>query len=106
MRTSTSGCPRGGDLPRNAATELVFWLETTSQAACEIAALIGYDGVIFDMEHGVIGPEAADRLVAYCRALRLRVLVRVSTAERVEIQQALDSGADAVILPQIRDLEH
>jgi 2-keto-3-deoxy-L-rhamnonate aldolase RhmA len=86
--------------------ELVFWLETTSQAACEMASLIGYDGVIFDMEHGVIGAESADQLVAYCRALRLRVFVRVSTAERVEIQQALDAGADAVILPQIRDVAH
>ena len=86
--------------------ELAFWLETPSMAACEIAALLGYRIVVLDMEHGVIGSEACDAIVAHCRAVGLAVYVRVAAAERLLIQQALDFGADGVMLPQIADLAH
>lgn len=86
--------------------ELGFWLETANAPACEMAAAIGYRIVVFDMEHGVFGAESADRLITLCRALGLKVHVRVAAAERVPIQQALDAGADAIILPQIANLEH
>lgn len=85
---------------------LAFWLETASQAGCEIAALVGYDAVILDMEHGAIDQRAADRLIPFSTSLGLTVYSRVARAERVEIQHALDSGADGVILPQIRDVKH
>lgn len=85
---------------------LAFWLETASQAACEIAALVGYRIVILDMEHGVISQAAADRLIPHCKGLGLTVYSRVAAAERVPIQHALDSGADGVVLPQIRDAAH
>lgn len=86
--------------------KLGFWLETPNQAACEIAALVGYHVVLFDMEHGILSVESADRLIPYCRRLGLTVYSRVAAADRVAIQHALDAGADGVILPQIRDLEH
>ena len=41
---------------------LAFWLEYPSLPACEIAALCGYDAVIFDHEHGVMPQADADRL--------------------------------------------
>lgn len=88
------------------APRIGFWLETANQAACEIAALVGYGIVLLDMEHGVIPEEAADRLIPLCRRLGLVVLSRVATGERVAIQHALDTGADGVILPQIRDARH
>lgn len=86
--------------------ELAFWLETPSLAACEIAALVGYRTAVLDMEHGAIGPEACDRLVAHCRAAGFTVYVRVAAAKRLLIQQALDYGADGVMLPQINDAAH
>ena len=85
---------------------LSFWLETESALGCELGATLGYEIVILDMEHGVISATAADRLIAFSKTLGLTVFSRVSSAERVPIQQALDSGADGVIIPQIRDLEH
>ncbi len=84
--------------------DLAFWLQYPSLPACEIAALLGYRTVIFDMEHGVISREAADSLAQACRKLGLIVYSRVAAAERVAIQHALDSGVDGVILPQIADL--
>ena len=86
--------------------QLGFWLETENQPACELGAILGYDVVIFDMEHGVISSTVADRLTSLCKTLGLTVFSRVSAAERVPIQQALDSGVDGVIIPQIQDAEH
>ena len=85
---------------------LGFWLETESQTACELAASLGYELMILDMEHGVISPSAADRLIVFSKSLALTVFSRVSAAERVPIQQALDAGADGVIIPQIQNAEH
>lgn len=87
-------------------TKLGFWLMSGNQLACEIARKAGFDLVILDMEHGTVSVEAADALIPFCKGLGLEVQVRVAAAERVPIQKALDSGADGVIIPQIRDLAH
>jgi 4-hydroxy-2-oxoheptanedioate aldolase len=86
--------------------ELAFWLETPSVPACEIAALLGYRIAVLDMEHGVIGSEACNTIVAHGCAIGLTVYVRVAAAERLLIQQALDYGAYGVMLPQIVDAAH
>jgi 2-keto-3-deoxy-L-rhamnonate aldolase RhmA len=82
------------------------WITAPCHWAIEMASAIGYDAVLIDLEHGTIHPESADRLIALGGSLGLEVLVRVASPDRVPIQQALDAGADAVILPQVRDLEH
>jgi 2-keto-3-deoxy-L-rhamnonate aldolase RhmA len=86
--------------------DLAFWLERPSIVACEIAQLLGYKTVILDMEHGAIGEEACDAIVALSRAVGLRCIVRVAAPSRILIQQALDYGAAGVMLPQLADLEH
>ena len=102
-RPGSSGRPVPAKRGRPA---IAFWLEYASLPACEIAAGLGYDAVIFDLEHGVIPEAAADQLTLMCKRLGLTVYARVATAGRVAIQHALDSGADGVILPQIAGLEH
>lgn len=93
-------------MARAARTKLGFWLMTGSRHALEIASLAGFDLVIFDMEHGSIDDGAADALIPFAKGLGLGVQVRVAAADRVPIQKALDAGADGVIIPQIRDLDH
>jgi len=88
------------------APDLSFWLERPSIAACEIAKLMGYRIVVIDMEHGAIGDDGCENIVAYCRAAGLVCYVRVASSDRIRIQQALDYGADGVMLPQILDLAH
>jgi 2-dehydro-3-deoxyglucarate aldolase/4-hydroxy-2-oxoheptanedioate aldolase len=85
---------------------LAFWLETDAHKTCEIARLAGYPAVIFDMEHGTIEEMALDRLVPFCNSLGLQSYVRVREPNQARIQIALDCGANGVILPQIKDLEH
>jgi 4-hydroxy-2-oxoheptanedioate aldolase len=92
---------------RNTSTPAVgCWITSPNHWACEMAAAIGYDAVLIDLEHGTINVESADRLIAQSRALGLQVYVRVASPDRVPIQQALDAGAHGLILPQVRDLEH
>jgi 4-hydroxy-2-oxoheptanedioate aldolase len=82
------------------------WLGTPSPWVCEIIASIGYDAVFIDGEHGTLSPESLDSLILIARCLSLEVYVRVATPTRPHIQQALDSGAQTLVLPQIRDLAH
>jgi len=86
--------------------DLSFWLERPNIAACEIAKLVGYKIVVIDMEHGAINEETCDGIVAHCRSMGLVTYVRVAVSDRVRIQQALDYGADGVMLPQIVDAAH
>ncbi|MEX0807378.1 MAG: aldolase/citrate lyase family protein [Dongiaceae bacterium] len=97
---------RSGKSSASGTTKLAFWLQRAHPTTCEIAALVGYDIVLIDMEHGAIGVEAADALVVGAKQAGLTVYVRVSHSERVPIQYALDSGADGVILPQLQDADH
>lgn len=87
-------------------TKTGFWLETDNQQACEIAAITGFELVIFDMEHGALDEASLDRLVPFCNGIGLATYVRVSDSTRPHIQTALDFGARGVIVPQIRDLAH
>ena len=89
-----------------ALPELAFWLERSNLAACEIAQLMGYKIVVLDMEHGAIGDEACDTVVAMSKAIGLQCIVRVAAPTRLLIQQALDYGADGVMLPQLENLAH
>jgi 2-keto-3-deoxy-L-rhamnonate aldolase RhmA len=83
-----------------------FWLQRPNLATLEIAAHLGYRIVMIDMEPGVIALESCDALVAHARALGLTAIVRVASSERMLIQQALDYGADGVMLPMIRNARH
>ena len=83
-----------------------LWLATANTAAVELAKLHGYDGICLDLEHGAFNRADVDLLFAMTRGMRLKSFARVAAPERIEIQQALDSGADGVIIPHIDDLEH
>ena len=83
-----------------------FWLESDNQKACELACLAGFELVLFDMEHGVLDILALDRLLPFCQLIGLAAYVRLADATRPNIQHALDIGADAIVLPQLKDLAH
>jgi 2-dehydro-3-deoxyglucarate aldolase/4-hydroxy-2-oxoheptanedioate aldolase len=83
-----------------------FWLERPNPAALEIAAQLGFRVCVLDLEHGAIAPDACDGLVALGRASGLTVIVRVAAPERILVQQALDYGAEGVMIPMARNAAH
>ena len=71
----------------------------------ELAALAGFDAVILDQEHGPIGVETLPPLVAAARGAGLTCLVRVPECRAKQIEAALDSGADGVLVPHVSSAE-
>ncbi|QIZ37378.1 HpcH/HpaI aldolase/citrate lyase family protein [Saccharopolyspora sp. ASAGF58] len=82
------------------------WLSDPNCAAAEIARHLGYGAVVLDIEHGAFGLADLERFTPFLKALGLDVLAKVLAPERAPIQQALDFGADAVVLPHIKSAAH
>lgn len=86
--------------------QLGAWLSDDNAATAEIVAGIGYDFVILDIEHGPFDLTTLERFIPLAKGLGLKVLAKVLVPERGPIQQALDFGADGVIIPHIENVEH
>ncbi|MDR2675170.1 MAG: hypothetical protein LBC18_10010 [Opitutaceae bacterium] len=77
------------------------WLQASSPTCAEILANAGFSWLGIDCEHtssGIQGVEAVARAI-YGRDTAL--LVRVSSADTLEIRQCLDVGAAGVIVPMV-----
>ena len=61
---------------------------------------------MLDIEHGSFDLAALDRFIPFARQLGFRVMAKVLAPERSPIQQALDFGADAVVIPHIQGEAH
>jgi 4-hydroxy-2-oxoheptanedioate aldolase len=82
------------------------WFSTPNVAGIEIVGRAGYDTVIFDVEHGNFDLADLNRTIPFVKALGMTMLVKTAAPERAPIQQALDFGADGVIIPHILDAAH
>lgn len=82
------------------------WFSTPNTAAAEIAGDLGYGAVVLDIEHGAFDFASLDRFIPFLRARGFEVIGKVLAPERGPIQQALDFGADAVVIPHIAGARH
>ena len=81
------------------------WLMIPSVMTAEEIGQVGYDFVCLDMQHGMIGYEAA---VDMLRAINLGSsvpLVRVPWNDHAHISKILDAGAMGVIIPMVNTAE-
>jgi 4-hydroxy-2-oxoheptanedioate aldolase len=67
----------------------------------DLAALIGFDFVLFDCEHGPIGPETAEGMIRAAYQGGIAPLVRVSSLQANEALKFLDLGAIGIMFPQV-----
>jgi 4-hydroxy-2-oxoheptanedioate aldolase len=86
--------------------KVAIWLSTPNVAAAEIARDLGFGAAVLDIEHGAFDLPALDRYIPFLRALGFDVLAKVLAPERGPIQQALDFGANAVVVPHIAGRQH
>ncbi|NMP21386.1 HpcH/HpaI aldolase family protein [Sulfobacillus harzensis] len=70
----------------------------------EMAGLGGADFVVLDAEHGTVWP-AVPELLRAAEAVRVPALVRVLKGRTDMIWQALDFGAEGVLVPGIRSVD-
>jgi 2-keto-3-deoxy-L-rhamnonate aldolase RhmA len=66
-----------------------------------VLATIGYDWLVIDCEHTETNVERAAHICRAGQAAGTRMLVRTGCDESLAIRQALDSGADGVIVPLV-----
>ena len=71
----------------------------------EMAAATGADFLGVDLEHSTINQEQAQRIIAAGQAGGLACLVRVASHNGEQIRRVLDSGADGLIIPNVRSRE-
>ena len=77
----------------------------TDPAFVEAAGRAGYDFVLLDMEHGTTTFEILSHLIRAMNVAGVCPVVRVSRGTDIWIDQALDVGAGAVMIPQIDTAE-
>ena len=66
-----------------------------------VMASAGYDFLFIDVEHTLLSPETLMSVVQMARASGVSPIVRVQDTEYHLIANALDSGADGIIVPRV-----
>lgn len=78
------------------------WVKTPHPHVAEVLALSGLDVLVLDAEHAPFDRAALDQCILAARAGGKPVLVRPASGSHEQILNALDCGADGVIVPHIR----
>ena len=81
------------------------FVQIPSPAVVEIAGYAGFDFVIIDLEHGPFGIETAADMVRAATVSNTTPIIRVSKNDPFLIGQALDIGAEGIMIPQITNAE-
>ena len=85
---------------RDGRLKFGLFLNSHSPTVAEQLAHSGYDWLLVDTQHGPMGYESLSAMLAGIGAGGAKSLVRVGGyADRPGIQQALDMGADGVLVP-------
>ena len=78
------------------------WVKTPHPNIVEVLALSALDVLVLDAEHAPFDRGSLDACLLAARGGGKPVLVRPASASHEHILQALDGGADGVILPHVR----
>jgi 2-keto-3-deoxy-L-rhamnonate aldolase RhmA len=81
------------------------WVKTPHPHVVEVLSLSSLDCLVLDAEHAPFDRAALDLCILAARAGGQTILVRPQSARHEHILNALDLGADGVILPHIRSAE-
>jgi 2-keto-3-deoxy-L-rhamnonate aldolase RhmA len=81
------------------------WVKTPHPHVVEVLALSPLDLLVLDAEHAPFDRGTLDQCILAARAGGKPVLVRPASSAHEHILNALDLGADGVILPHIRTAE-
>ncbi len=104
MSTST-GADFKAEL-RSGSPKMGLFLNSASPTIAEQLAHSGYDWLLVDAQHGPMGYEKLSAMLCAIASGGAKSMVRVAGyADRAGIQQALDLGADGVLVPYINNAE-
>lgn len=86
---------------RAKATTIGSWLSFDYEPTAEMMARSGFEWLVIDMEHTATAADGMGRLIRTIDLAGCVPLVRVGANDPLLIKQALDSGAEGVIVPMI-----
>ena len=86
-------------------TTLGIGLTSPSPEFAQICGNSGFDIVLIDMEHGPISIETAYRMVTALANTEAEAWIRVTWNDPALIKQALDTGAQHIIVPMVTTRE-
>jgi 4-hydroxy-2-oxoheptanedioate aldolase len=105
----SDAAPSGADFKkqlRDGNPKMGLFLNSHSPTVAEQLAHSGYDWLLVDTQHGPMGYEKLSAMLAGVASGGAKSLVRVGGYDdRPGIQQALDLGADGVLVPYINTAE-
>lgn len=81
------------------------WLSIPSSYAAELMAHQGFDAVIVDLQHGMVGFETAVTMLQAISTTATVPMARVSGNDPALVMQLLDAGAYGIICPMISSAE-
>jgi 2-dehydro-3-deoxyglucarate aldolase/4-hydroxy-2-oxoheptanedioate aldolase len=82
-------------------THIGTFLSIGSPAVTELAAEVGYDWVLIDLEHGCESEAALPNQLRALRGSQTLAIVRVSAPHADLISRVLDWGADGIMVPHV-----
>lgn len=80
------------------------WVKLGTLETLEMLAIAGFDFVVVDMEHAPHTLESAYRLIVAAQGFGMAALVRLPDSGGALVQRILDSGADGVLVPRVRNV--
>ncbi|MBL4759504.1 MAG: hypothetical protein JKY80_01435 [Mariprofundaceae bacterium] len=80
------------------------WLSLSDLDVCEMMAKSDFDWLVVDMEHSSIGLKEMSRMVQVIDLAGCCPLVRVGANDPLLIKQALEAGAEGIIVPMVNNV--
>jgi 2-keto-3-deoxy-L-rhamnonate aldolase RhmA len=77
------------------------WLSVAHPTIAEVMGHSGFDWLIADMEHGLIGIESLQTLMIATQSTPAAAMVRVPWNDPVIIKQVLETGPEGLMIPQV-----
>ncbi len=90
---------------REPRRHLGTWLSLGSPVVAELAAMSGFDWLLFDLEHGCSTEAALLTQIQAIRGTAASAIVRVGAPQADLIGRVLDWGADGIMVPHISSAE-
>lgn len=92
---------------RLAAGEVVVGMQhnSASEAVIELLGYTGFDFVIIDMEHSGYSLTVVERLIRAAEGAGVVGLIRVLENDPATIMQAMDTGAQGILVPHIQSAD-
>lgn len=90
-------------LQASAEPLLGTWVKLPTFETLELLAFSGFDFVAIDTEHATLHLERVYQLISHAQALGMSALVRLPDLVSSDYQRLLDSGADGLLVPRVRN---